>query len=381
MHHRQRVNEPNTSLPSVVFQSLGPTSLGLSFLCLFCIAIEVYFLPSSTLIAFLPLRLITAFLLALLFHFYRKNQLPETYAFAAATGMAALVLINITVDFYLDPHAAQTTNYTLLIVGLGYLLAVRSWFFVTTAVSLVVWATIAITRGEPGLWPHFTIGLVSSTVLAIVINTVRRSTLIQIAGLHDAEASRNRRLELSLQKARESERAAYDANRLKSEFLGSVSSDIRVPIHSIIGLSNLALDLELDDDQREYLETIRGSAENLLVMLTNTLDLAQIETGSLRISKEPFNLRQSVEDTTIALSHLAHQREVEIDLQIADHIPRAVKGDAARYQQILTNLVTNAIHATEASALEVEIRILAEVRDDLILKTEVRDRGAEIPMT
>jgi PAS domain S-box-containing protein len=148
----------------------------------------------------------------------------------------------------------------------------------------------------------------------------------------------------SLRRAKE---AAEAATRAKSEFLANMSHEIRTPMNGIIGMTELALDTPLTGRQREYLATVKTSAESLLTVINDILDFSKIEAGKLRVDAVPFGLHDCLEETVRSLALRAHTKGLELAFRMAPGTPDAVVGDPDRLRQVLINLIGNAIKFTE----------------------------------
>ncbi|MEZ4431691.1 MAG: response regulator [bacterium] len=194
-----------------------------------------------------------------------------------------------------------------------------------------------------------------------------------ISAQHDEE--RRQRAEEALKLAKESAEAA---DRAKGDFLASMSHEIRTPLNAVIGLTELALDAAVTDDQRALLRAAAANSETLLRLISDILDFSRIEAGIVDLDAAPFELRRLVEDVVELMAVRADEKGIELVADIEPVLPAPLVGDAHRLRQVVTNLVSNAVKFTDDGAVVVEVRA-APQGERVAVHLAVRDTGCGIP--
>jgi PAS domain S-box-containing protein len=212
--------------------------------------------------------------------------------------------------------------------------------------------------------------------IEVVLHSIPRNGEVQIcASVLDVTAKKSWMNQISVQRDQ-----AEAANKAKSLFFANMSHELRTPMNGIIGMTELALETDIDDEQREYLETVRGCAKQLMVVVNDVLDYSKIEAGKVKIEAVEFSLSSLVEDTKRAFSSVALKKKLGFEVCIEACSEDKLVGDPARIKQVLFNLLDNAFKFTSSGfvRLTASVEIAEQDSQETYLLFEIKDSGIGI---
>ncbi|MFO7730366.1 MAG: ATP-binding protein [Spirochaetia bacterium] len=189
------------------------------------------------------------------------------------------------------------------------------------------------------------------------------------------DITKNRRILREIENAKQ---AAESANHSKSRFLANVSHEIRTPLSGIMGMTDILLSTDLTQEQREQMLLMKDAEMSLLDIINKVLELSKIESGNIIVENNTFQLRSTVKKTIMPLFMGKQHSELRLDINVAEEVPNILIGDAQRLQQVLANLVSNAIKFTYSGSIEVSVVLEETVGEGVTLLFAVKDSGIGI---
>jgi PAS domain S-box-containing protein len=221
------------------------------------------------------------------------------------------------------------------------------------------------TRVVPVDWEH--------SIATLRNITARKSDEKRLQEYAQELERKNEELESALVTARE-------ATQLKSRFLANMSHEIRTPMNGVLGMTDFLLGTSLTAEQQEFAGSIKKSADALLTLINDILDLSRIEAGKLRLDRLPFSLAATIEESSSLFALQARTKGLDFSSAVSGDLPELLAGDPGRVRQVLTNLIGNAVKFTDSGRIDVEAEMVRPTEDGFLVRFIVRDTGIGIPL-
>ncbi len=330
-----------------------------------------FLLPDIPWIITLKLEYITLFISGYLFGTYILSLYPRETSRMVIKTLSGISLLFVAITLFLPP-----SYFTLLITP--YFIALVLYISYATYVFILA----AVHKRDGSLFSLASTGVIFFVFLheiMVYFGLAQHSLLFNFFGYVSFFFFQS--LVLSFRFAKYLKLVAIQAeaaSKAKSQFLSTMSHEIRTPLNAVIGLSGLLSGTSLDEKQSEFVSTIKVSGENLLSIINNILDYSKIESGKLELEYSEFNTREVVENVIDVIASLNHRDNLEIVYTMDPNVPNYLVADVNRFQQVLVNLVGNALKFTEKGEIVTSLKLI-EQSERNFLQVSIKDTGIGIP--
>ena len=298
-------------------------------------------------------------------------------------GVVAILALSIAAAFVcsqleLAPFQKLMISYTAIFIGAGMLVIMEMVYSIVVVVVSFIFNLVFFYLFSPLSLEEFLFNgglLVALVAIFMVISIQIKYRLASRSVVSKLILSRNQEELISAKKV------AEKSKEMQSQFLSNMSHEIRTPMNGIIGITRLLQGSELNQEQRHYLNTIIKSSENLMVIINDILDFSKIEAGKIVIEETRFNLDSLLSTVEDIFALKAKEKGIHLSLEKEDDVPTWVHGDSVRLNQILSNLISNAIKFTEKGGVTIRTSVIMADDTHATLWIRVKDTGIGIPET
>ncbi|RNC85976.1 MAG: response regulator [Balneola sp.] len=331
-----------------------------------------YLLPDLPWLLTTKLEYLTLYFAGFFFGTYTLKLYPNETSVLLMNILRGISLLFAAIALILPPSVFSYLVNPYIFIVTGYMVY-AFWVYTKAAINKNVGARFAV--ASTGV-----VFLVFLNIILVYFGLIQEYLLLSFLGylfffgLQSLVLSY--RFADSLKTAKEQ---AEESSQAKSQFLSTMSHEIRTPLNAVIGLSGLLSESELNEKQKEFSQTIKTSGETLLSILNNILDYSKIESEKIELEHKEFDLKKLIQNVIEVNSPSFNDKDIKLSYELGNDVPLQLVGDSTRLQQILLNLVSNAVKFTEKGSVLIKVSSLSKKSNPKLLKFEVSDTGIGIP--